>query len=83
MLCGKHAGGGRKPDDYIYVAMNSHWEMHGFELPKPPSGITWHMFANTDVMPPHDIWDIGKEPMLENQNEVLVGPRSLVILTGK
>jgi glycogen operon protein len=33
MLCGKHAKEGKVPDTGIYVAMNMHWEMHGFQLP--------------------------------------------------
>lgn len=83
LLCGKHAKNGTVEDDYIYVAMNFHWEMHGFQLPALPSGMSWHIFANTDVEPPFDICEPGYEPLLENQNEILVGPRSVAILVGK
>lgn len=83
MLCGKHAKGGRVADDSIYVAMNMHWEMHGFELPKLPGSETWHVFANTDAPSPHDIWEPGKEVSLGSQHEFLVGPRSVVILVGR
>lgn len=79
MLCGQHAWGGKKVDDTIYVAMNSHWEMHGFELPQASK--PWHVFSNTDADP--DIWAGGSEPLLENQSEILVGPRSVVILIAK
>lgn len=83
LLCGKHAKEGKAKDDSIYVAMNMHWQMHGFELPRLPKGMSWYVFANTDAAPPHDIWDPGCEVCLENQNEFLVGPRSVVILVGK
>ena len=83
MLCGKHAKQGSVCDDYIYVAMNMHWQMHGLELPKLPEGMSWHVFANTDVQPPEDIREVGHEIMIENQSEFLIGPRSVVILVGK
>ncbi|MDD2717379.1 MAG: glycogen debranching protein GlgX [Candidatus Wallbacteria bacterium] len=82
MLCGKHARQGQEPDNMIYVAMNMHWEMHGFELPKLPAGLSWHAAVNTDMASPYDIWKPGTEPRLDN-GEVLVGPRSIMILIGK
>jgi isoamylase len=83
MLCGEHAKEGRENDDYIYTAMNMHWEMHGFQLPRLPENRRWHVFANTDVSPPFDICDPGAEAVLQNQEEILVGPRSVMILVGK
>ena len=83
MLCGKHAKGGTVKDNTIYVAMNMHWEMHGFELPQAYKGAQWHVFANTDAAAPQDIWEVGQEKKLENQKEFLVGPRSVVILVAK
>ena len=67
----------------IYVAMNMHWEMHGFELPQLPEGKAWHVFANTGMSSPQDISEPGKEPLTDNQHEILVGPRSIMILVGK
>ena len=83
MLCGRHAKCGKVDDNTVYVAMNMHWQMHGFELPKLSHSMSWHVFANTDALPPHDAWEIGQEKKLENQEEFLVGPRSVVILVGK
>jgi isoamylase len=83
MLCGKHAKGGTVEDDSIYVAMNMHWHMHGFQLPQLPKGMLWHVAVNTDVVSPEDIWEVGQEKKLENQREFLVGPRSVVVLVGK
>ena len=83
MLCGKHAKGGSVEDDYIYVAMNSYWEGLWFELPQPPEGMQWHIFANTGMESPEDIFTPGQEPALEDQRNFLLGPRSTVILVGR
>ncbi|MFA5362649.1 MAG: glycogen debranching protein GlgX [Candidatus Omnitrophota bacterium] len=83
MLCGSHAKGGSCRDNTVYVAMNMHWEMRGFELPKLPHGLVWHVAVNTDAEPPHDIWPAGEEKRLGNQEEFLVGPRSVVVLIAR
>jgi glycogen operon protein len=83
MLCGKHAKGGTFKDDFIYVAMNVHWKAHKFELPRLPVGMKWHLVLNTYLKPPEDIWELGKEPALEDQFQVKVGDRSVVILVGR
>jgi glycogen operon protein len=69
--------------DTIYTAMNMHWEAHGFELPGLPNGRRWHVFANTGMPAPQDLWEVGTEPVLAEQSHVLVGDRSVVILVGK
>lgn len=81
MLCGQTEG--NKQDDYIYVAMNMHWETHGFEIPKLQKSIQWHVSVNTGVKSPEDSWEPGYEPLLDNQQEILVGSRSVIILVGK
>ena len=83
MLNGNYAKTDDKPDDFIYVAINMHWQMHGFELPKLQDGYSWHIFSNTGMESPNDICEPGKEVRLHNQNEVLVGERSIIILVGK
>lgn len=84
MFCGKRKdASGITRDDFVYIAMNMHWEMHGFELPQLPEGFSWHVFANTDMDSPQDIWEDGQEKPLGNQREVLAGPRSVVVLVGK
>ncbi len=70
-------------DDFIYVAMNMHWEMHVFELPQLPGEMTWRVFANTGMESPDDISEPGKEPLTESQSEILVGPRSVMVLVGR
>lgn len=83
MLCGKHAKGGTVVDNYIYVAMNMYWETLPFEIPDLSNGLRWHVFANSSAPFPEDIWEPGREPLLEDQQRFLVGSRSVVILVGK
>lgn len=83
LLCGKHAREGTIHDDYIYAAMNMHWEPHGFELPKLPAGMKWHVFVNTFMPSPEEVWELGSEPVLSEQAWIMVGERSVVILVGK
>ena len=83
MLCGQHARGGKTPDDYVYVAMHMHWDAAPFELPQLPGGRTWHVSANTGAASPEDAWEPGNEPQLANQQQFLMGPRSVAILVGR
>ena len=83
MLCGKHARQGAEEDNYIYVAMNMYWDGLEFEIPALPENYKWHVAVNTDMPSPEDIYAAGSEPELENQGSVVIGPRSIVILTGK
>jgi len=83
MLCGRHAHSGNFEDNYIYVAMNMHYEGLPFGLPQLPSGLQWHLFANTGMDSPDDIYTPGNELVLPNQWDFLVGDRSVVVLVGK
>jgi len=83
LLCGLHAREGTEKDNYIYVAMNMHWDTHVFELPQLPEGLQWHVFANTDMQPPGDISEVGSETRVEDESKFIVGSRSVVILVGK
>jgi isoamylase len=83
MLSGANARGGAVQDDFIYVAMNTHWDSHWFDLPQLREGAAWHVSTNTGVASPEDAWTPGQEPRLENQGGLQVGGRSVVILVGR
>jgi glycogen operon protein len=83
MLCGNYAKGGTVPDDFIYVALNMHWDALPFELPRLPDGFLWRVFANTGMQAPEDAFDPGSEPELAEQSGCLAGGRSVVILVGR
>lgn len=83
LLNGKYAKGGSVEDNYIYVAINMHWESQNFEIPKLPCGVNWYVAANTDMPEKNDIFASGKEPVVKEQNNFMVGSRSIVVLVGK
>ncbi|MFP4362395.1 MAG: glycogen debranching protein GlgX [Spirochaetia bacterium] len=83
LLCGKHAKQGLVQDDLIYVAMNMDWQMHGFTVPGLGDDMSWYIAVNTDLPSGKDVYPKGKEVLLENQQEILVGPRSIAVLIGK
>jgi glycogen operon protein len=45
--------------------------------------MAWHVFANTGMETPDDIAEPGQEPLIDSQKEILVGPRSIIVLVGK
>lgn len=69
--------------DVGYVALNMYWEALPFGLPAPPPGCRWHVFANTGMPPPNDVCEPGEELPLENQQDLLVGGRSVVVLVAR
>ena len=83
LLCGEHAKQGQAKDDFIYIAMNMYWEALSFNLPALPVGRNWYVFANTSMPSPEDIHEIGQEPVLEDQNTILIGPRGVMALVGR
>ena len=84
MLCGKNAATVTgEPDDYLYVAFNSHWDGHELGLPLLPDGRRWHVAVNTGMPAPDDVFTPGAEPVLENQILFFAGPRSAVVLVGR
>lgn len=50
MLCGKYAkagdGGG---EDFLYLAVNMHWESHNLALPRLPKGMRWKEAFSTEA----------------------------------
>ena len=49
MFCGKYAMKNKeKEDDFLYLAINMHWEKHELALPKLPRGMEWKQIINTD-----------------------------------
>jgi glycogen operon protein len=83
MLCGKHAKGGTVQDDYIYVAMNAHWQSAWFHPPRLSDGMKWRVAINTGMASPDDIHARGSEPELMYQDGFVLGDRSIVVLVGR
>lgn len=50
MFCGKYAKKDEKTeDDFLYLAMNMHWESHELALPKLPKGMMWKPLFSTEA----------------------------------
>jgi glycogen operon protein len=69
------------PDSTIYVAVNMYWDGLPYELPPAGDGKRWRVAVNTSMSGPHDIHPGAEGPVLENQDNVIVGPRSIMVLT--
>ncbi len=73
MYCGKYARTDEQgEDDFLYVAMNMHWEQHQLALPKLPRGMRWEPVFSTE--------EDGEETQ-ESGSELLrsVPPRSISV----
>jgi glycogen operon protein len=79
MLCGAYGKGGLMPGDDVYVAMNMYWKSRVFHLPSV-QGKRWHLFANTGTT---EINWTGYEPLLGDQERILLEPRSVLVLVGR
>lgn len=77
------ASDGGAIDDFIYVALNSHWETLPFELPALAPNRAWHVAANSGAPSPDDIHPVGAEPRLLDQEQIHVGGRSAIVLVGR
>ena len=73
MLGGDYAKGATQQDDHVYVAMNMYWDSVWFTLPKLPDGMNWYVSANTGVPSPEDSWAPGSEPLLSDQDNIVLG----------
>lgn len=69
LYCGKYA---LKPDgqedDFLYLAMNMHWESHELALPRLPKGMRWEQVFAT-----------GEETVTEEEYLRRLSPRSVAV----
>ena len=72
--------GGNHPEDIVYVALNSFWDSLRFELPRPHGERRWHVAINTAMPSPHDAWELGQEPPVDDQTGILLAGRSAIVL---
>lgn len=83
MLSGEHAKGGTITDQTIYVGINMYWDGLEFELPQTQHNKKWYVFANTSMPDGHDITEVGEEQILVDQQKIIIGGRSVIILVSK
>ncbi len=63
-------------DDFVFLAVNAHWEPHTQELPPLPPGWSWHMEMHTWWKDPF----VCESPF--DGRTALIGPRSVALFTG-
>jgi len=77
MLCGKYVMTDRnRTDDFLYIAVNMHWESHLLALPRLPKGMRWRMAFATE-----ETGGLKESPGEENpDSSVMVAARSIAVL---
>jgi len=92
LICGQYARAGEPggaggnpagPDDFIYAAFNMHSKPLEFELPGLRDDRRWYVVADTNRPPLADSFAPGQEPLLESQQSLRLGPRSVALLVGR
>ena len=63
----------------IYVAVNTHWEDHYFEIPRLPEGFTWRLAFDSKGYSSES----GNEKKISDQNGIMLGARTTMILVGR
>jgi glycogen operon protein len=78
MLCGQYA---TPAHEDIYIAMNSGWEALLVRLPQSSNAEPWKVVLNTSMPAPQDIYDASCGPVIGDPDHVIVGGRSVLVLT--
>ena len=78
MLCGRYA---KPAHEDIYIAVNSRWDPLQFQVPRASSGVPWKVAVNTSMPAPEDIYDACCGPLIQAPGRVIVGGRSVMVLT--
>lgn len=77
MFCGKYAvKDNGEEDDFLYLAINMHWEKHELALPKLPRGMNWKMLISTEKKGPEDDLNDGQGAY---SNMCTLGARSIAV----
>lgn len=76
MLCGKYARNDKgQEDDFLYIAINMHWERHSLALPRLPKNMRWELVLTTA----EDNALLPQEETGESGNSCQVAPRSIAL----
>lgn len=75
MYCGEYAG----EDEFIYIAINMHWEEQHFALPNLNGNYKWYKAIDTA----YGIYEEEEEPVLEDERYLKTDGRNIVVLIGR
>jgi len=70
----------QSPIIHLHIIVNAFWSELAFELPARPLGSPWHLFIDTGLPSPLDIFAPGDRPILETRPYTAVA-RSVIVLT--
>lgn len=70
-------------DDSFYVIVNMHWEAHQFDLPHLPKNQQWYLVVNTNQNLTNGCDQDGAGQPVSPEKNLLVPPRTVLILIGK
>ena len=79
MYAEDHVEYGTECDVFIYVCVNAHWEEHTYYLPVVPENFTWRLLLEGNGF----ISDSEDGELREDQNKIVLGPRTSAILIAK
>ena len=74
-----HLRFGTETDQFLYVAVNAHWEGHRLGLPVIPKGYRWHLAFRADGVSA----DPGQEKEWKDFSGIDLGPRCTAILVAR
>lgn len=83
MFCGLYETMQDKTDDFIYLAMNMHWNTHQIALPQLPSEYDWKVSFTTRQFETGSGADKNSTQMTERVilDKIVLPPRSIAVLT--
>jgi isoamylase len=73
----------REAESDLFMLFNASTEAVTFVLLDPPHTGRWQLSADTFRPSPEDVYDLGEEVALEDQQNYQVGPRSSVVLVSR
>lgn len=70
------------PADCVYLAVNSGGTERTVQLPEPPPGLRWYVFADTGSPAHQDGYELGEEPLCGGTHWTLAAHASLLLVAG-
>lgn len=84
LYCGEYARDSEgKPDSFIYIACNMHWNPYTFALPQLPENKKWYLAVDTADRVREGFCHDQVEVEPDEEKGFVVSPRTIVILLGK
>ncbi len=84
LYCGEYAADQEgKPDSFIYIACNMHWNPYTFALPHLPEHKKWYLAVDTADKKREGFCHDKVEVEPDEEKGFVVSPRTIVVLLGK